>query len=732
MRPAVLPAALLALLLAAATLRADGVALSNLVLTTDRTVDCTSHQTIAKGVWHEGMTDQQKCYAMWRFFLQRYMHKEDASLDGDGGNAAEHFIKTGYCVCGQWASLYAGCLADNGMTAAVTGLNGHNIDAVQYWGDWHAYDIDMCDLYVRADGIVANPYDIKRAKAPDSNYVFRAGAPIKSFPWYLGPDSVKGSIDLYSKVSIGEAFKAQTSRKWNYELALRPGQEMTWSWYGDPDVGFVCLSHLPDVRSRKNTKSLREYLEGDYDYYQEADGKAKWNWGYRRGGLRPNPLGSWNGNGGNGRLTMDLGADGFRNAQAMATAWENLAVKDGQLALQDATKSGSFTLAFGGPYIYGDAWVEKPLPEKGVKIECGVPGQSARPVYPGDAGVDDGQRIRLFNLVRRAGSFTLKVTMEAGAAPLAQFKAVGAFYLCHTILPAALRGKNQVSLRLANAPALAGTPLHVTYVYDQVDDNHKVLRIEKVLSFSPDTLAQSIDTGDKHWPLMREIRLRCGGPAPKASAPAAEAGELDWAAAPWDWIYHGVNFWNDFERGDRQGWAGQLTTHNAFAGDFSLDNSLTLTNGLRQLKLIRFGAFLNRDTKFRCQLWVKNISRLTITSRNQDEAKDNYYTKEFTTLKDGAWQPLELAMNDLTNGARHVQNNWFLANIYIQVFPAEGKQNQDVELMLDNAICWDGALTCDPLIDPEAAKKSLAADPIWNAKEPPKKVEEPKAEAPKP
>ena len=709
---------------------ADMATPSGIVLSNDRTVDCSSHQSIAKAIWHDDMNEQQKSYAMWRFFMGRFMHKEDAGLDTDGGNAVEHFTKTGYCVCGQWASLYAGCMADNGMTATVTGLNGHNINGVQYWGDWHAYDIDMCDLYVWSNGIVANPGDIKRAKDADGKYVFRSGAPIKSFPWYLGPDSIADSISLYANVSIGAPVAAQTTRKWNYNLSLRPGQEIIWSWYGDPDVGFVCLSHLPDVRSKKNTKSLHEYLEGDYDYYQEADGKPKWNWGYRRGGLRPNPIGSWNGNGGNGRLTMDLAADGFRNAQAMATAWDNLEVKDGKLALMDATQSGTFTLEFGGPYIYGDAWVEKPLPEKGLKIELIYDDHGPRTigVYPGGVSVDDGKRIRFFDQVRRSSSFSLKVTLDAGTPALAQFKAIGAFYLCNTVLPAAVKGKNQISLRLANPQSLATQPLHVTYVYDQVNDDHKIMHTEKVFTFGPDSLTQSLDTGDKHWPLMREIRMRCGGATPKAPAPAEEKGELDWAAAPWDWIYNGVNFWNDFERGDRQGWSGQLTTKNTFNGsDFSLDNSLMQTNGLRQLKLIRFGSFLNRDTKFKCQLWVKNISKLSISTRNQDPGKKAipYYAKTFTNLKDGVWQPFEVAMNALEqedNSGNKVQNNWFLSNIYMQVWPADGKENKDVEFMIDNAVCWDGELKIDPCSDPDAAKKSLADDPIWNAKKP-----EPKA-----
>jgi hypothetical protein len=139
--------------------------------------------------------------------------------------------------------------------------------------------------------------------------------------------------------------------------------------------------------------------------------------------------------GGNGRLIFDLGAAGFKNALDLASASENLEVKDGKLALADPAKAGTLTLDFKLPYAYGDAWVEKPLPEKGLKLAL-----NDTQVYPGGAGVDDGQRIRLFDLVRGRSGFTLKATLEAGAAPLEQFKAVGAFHLAHTVLPAVLKG----------------------------------------------------------------------------------------------------------------------------------------------------------------------------------------------------------------------------------------------------------------------------------------------------
>ncbi len=703
---------------AAATARGqDGAVLRGVVLTTDRTVDATSNASIAKGLLAPPMTEQQKAYTLWRFFVRRNRHKEKA-VQQDPGNAAELMTKTGYALCGTWADTFAALAADAGLTSTRVALNGHWVTAVKYWGDWHAYDADMLAVYAKAGGVVASPGQIRRLKDAEGKYVLRNGPPVKSFPWYMGSDSIKGTAALYSRTSVGSPYPKK-DRKWKYDLRLRTGTEISWSWYGDPDVGFVSVTHLPNVRSKRKLKNLREYLEGDFDYYTQQPGKRAWSWGYRRGGLPGNPLSSWNGINGNGRLTFDLGRDGFRHALAMAQEATGLAVSDGKLCLADPDKAGSLVLDFALPYPYGDAWIEKPLPTEGVKVELSLDGKRYRQVYPG-GGADDGKRIRLFDFVRGKCGFRLKLTLLPGCKPLASFRAVGAFHHNFMVLPALLKGRNAVSIRLKNPDLLAANPLHVAYVYDQVGDDRKVSRHRRTLTFSPGKLTAAVDTGAKHWPLMREIVMRCGGEKPPAAKPAPETGELDWSAAAWDWSYWGVNFWNDFERGDRHGWRGRLTTKNTYAGsDFALDNSLMSADGSRQLKLIRAGAFLNRDSKFRCRLYVDSVKDLRFYSRNQGDSV--YYEKTFTGFKQGQWQTFEAAFNDLSHPKepdKKVRNGWFMANIYMVVRPAEGKERKDVQLLVDDIICYDGRLKHDPFLDAEAPAKALAEDPIWTARAP--------------
>jgi len=685
--------------------------LRGVVLTTDRTVDMTSNEAIIRSVCKEGMTPQQKCIALWRTIVLRGIHKGNPPFE-DRGNIAELMTKYGQALCGTYAYNFAQLVAGTGMPAARVGLKGHWVTAVKYWGGWHTYDVDMWNYYAKADGVVAAPGEIRRLKDKDGRYVLRYGPPVRSYPWYIGSETLKGLFSLYAVTSIGNPYPRERKWKWKYGLTLRPGQEIILSWYPDPDVGFVCVTHVPRVRSPRKHRTLREYLEDDYDYYRRKAGKKKWHWGYRRGGLRSNARQSWNGVGGNGRVVFDLLREGGKYALAMAASHENLAVRDGRLVLTDPGKGGWFVLDFDTPYVYGDGWVEKPVPPGVEKIEV-FDGRAWRTVYP-RGGVDDGKRIRLFDVMRGKSHVKMKVSLKPGAEPVKRFTAVGVFHLNYKCLPGLVKGKNTVRIRLSDPEALASFPLYVTYVYDMVDEKGKILRHEKVLAFTRDRREVTVDMGMRHWPLNRGIRLVCGGAPPREHPPVEETGELDWGGVPWTWTYWRVNFWNDFERGDRVGWKGRLCTENPYRGDFCLDNSLMSPDGSRQLKFIWFGAWLNRDTRFRCMVYVKNVGKIVAYVRAQ---KDGSYPQvEIGNLKDGEWQPLEFRVNDCSlKGKNHPRNGDFMTNIYLLAEPAPGKAKKDVVFKIDDTVCWDGELPCDPFAGPEAFEEALGKDPAWNA-----------------
>ncbi|MFH1707828.1 MAG: hypothetical protein ABIF71_07915 [Planctomycetota bacterium] len=330
--------------------------------------------------------------------------------------------KTAYTLCGSWGNHYAALAADAGLTASTVYLNGHVVAAVEYWGQWHMIDPDMWDLYPRADGILASPMEIRDLKNTDGSWTLRTGPPVKSYPWYIGPDTLDGVAAMYDKAAVNAPYKPHPWN-WTYDLRLKPGMEIEWSWYPDPDIGSVSLSHVPDVRNPRGHKELGAYLKDTYDYYTNTDGKPAWSWGGRRGGLAPNPLGEWAGTCGTGRLVFDLGRDTWAHALDMMASSNNVTVQADGIGLADPAQSGSFELDFKLPYQYGDAWmIDKPLPEQGLTVELAGKDGQFRPVYP-QGGTDDGKRIRLFDQVRGLSAFRLRVTLAAGAAPFASFHA---------------------------------------------------------------------------------------------------------------------------------------------------------------------------------------------------------------------------------------------------------------------------------------------------------------------
>ena len=160
-------------------------------------------------------------------------------------------------------------------------------------------------------------------------------------------------------------------------------------------------------------------------------------------------------------------------------------------------------------------------------------------------------------------------------------------------------------------------------------------------------------------------------------------------------------------------------TNTAGGSDLALDNSLMGSDGSRQLKLIRYGAFLNRKTRFRCKVFLGGAKHLWVYSRNQ--ADQAYYEKTFEDIPQGRWTTLEFAFSDLQHpkdATKKVQDGWFMANLYLVARPAEGKARKDVQLLLDDIICYDAPLKHDPFKDPEAPAKALLENPIWTARGP--------------
>jgi hypothetical protein len=144
---AALRCALATLLVALAGTAADA-AVRGPWVTTDRTVDCSSFESIARDILEPDMTDEQKAIAMYNFFRQQVYHYQNLPESREP-------LKTvnimGNTLCGSQATCMKGLLTSIGLKTRVVSHPGHTFYEVFYDGQWHGYDT-MTNFYVFTRG----------------------------------------------------------------------------------------------------------------------------------------------------------------------------------------------------------------------------------------------------------------------------------------------------------------------------------------------------------------------------------------------------------------------------------------------------------------------------------------------------------------------------------------------------------------------------------------------------
>src|SRR5262245_59501248 len=106
-------------------------------VTTDRTVDCSSYESILKGVLKDGMTDEQKAIALYSFFRQRVYHYQNTPESRD---PIKCINVIGNTLCGSQATCMKGLLEAAGIKAHVVSHPGHTFYEAFYDNKWHGYD----------------------------------------------------------------------------------------------------------------------------------------------------------------------------------------------------------------------------------------------------------------------------------------------------------------------------------------------------------------------------------------------------------------------------------------------------------------------------------------------------------------------------------------------------------------------------------------------------------------
>lgn len=149
-------------------------------VTTDRTVDCSSLETIVRDVIKPGMNNEQKAIALFEFYRHLVFHHYNTR---DSRHPIKLFNILGYTLCGSQGTTFCALARKAGFEARVVSVPGHTFSEVKYDGRWHAFDTFM-NFYVWTRGENRHIADLDELKK-DPSLATKAEAEGRACPGFL-------------------------------------------------------------------------------------------------------------------------------------------------------------------------------------------------------------------------------------------------------------------------------------------------------------------------------------------------------------------------------------------------------------------------------------------------------------------------------------------------------------------------------------------------------------------
>jgi len=207
---------------------------AGIVIDTDRSVNCTSLKSIVADVCQGCKTDQDKAIAIYNFMVRTvwmpwHSHRP-LELSPDGrllfvNDPVKYIVVYGYCGCGPQAGVHGALCEAAGLKFRLLNPGfGHVSGEVGWGGKWHwmdvwlpAYVTDEKGQIYSYDEIMADRTRFTRAKAE--------GRVPENFMVNYNAD-VKAIINAKGHKPGGRPYRQRYVEK----LSLRPGEKVTWLW----------------------------------------------------------------------------------------------------------------------------------------------------------------------------------------------------------------------------------------------------------------------------------------------------------------------------------------------------------------------------------------------------------------------------------------------------------------------------------------------------------------------
>jgi len=469
--------------------------ITDVKVTTNRSVDCSSFQTIARDLFRDCKTDEAKAIAAWYFVRRTHFHwpkiPNVSSLD--------LLNSFGFGLCWHQSWAFGQICAAGGLKARTMHLKGHVMAEVWYDEAWHLFDCQVGWFAYRKDkSAVASCSEMRKDMSIVRDAVREGRA---SKPFFQCRDDPRGGADYAKTARPGHTPKVPKSR---LVINLRRGESITRMW-GNEGKGWhppgetkwtaprhTCLSQIVDKNDPVNWPYWKPYAkvrrkEGDPVVY-----------GVKRYF-------------GNGRLVYapDLGSDAFKDATAKGGV-KNIRV-DGGLGPAKAGEPASVTFVVECPYVMVDAWLDLAALRKTKHdaLAVQVKGKKGgwREVWrAGQTGKLTADKVSLKDAARSAKRYFVRIDMKAAADPAAvrldKLTVTSVFLNNFYALPHFVPGRNVVHVTAGKGADLAANLLTLDYVWEEAGRERTLRRRIDKLPFEC-----VVNVAGKELPRMKSVTL---------------------------------------------------------------------------------------------------------------------------------------------------------------------------------------------------------------------------------
>jgi hypothetical protein len=382
------------------------------VVTTDRTVDSSSLETIVRDVLRisGARTNDEKAIALYEYLHQAIFHRA-CPVEGKPQTVGPLKMLNvyGWSLCGSQHTALKALYETAGWKCRYLGWPGHSTIEVFYDGRWHYLDVFLkCYFWSKDKTHITSQEEI----AADPSIVLDAVKEGRAAPQHLccgdSPEDVvkgcKARVDYGDSKGWGEL--TWRDEGYSAQITLPVGARLRLDWSGTADGFVVSIPHGPPV----HTCGIKEFVN------DRKLGPLFEHYGPR----------SWS----NGRFEYSPRFD--RPAEIRDVAIQNAKTEDGRLTATNGKGTTIFKILLPYPFVNADIRATFDGGDGSLSISLNE-GRTWSPINEGD----------VTRLVRQKYKVWIKAEFPSA---LTQFQFTATVEHNRGVLPYLVNGKNRVTV----------------------------------------------------------------------------------------------------------------------------------------------------------------------------------------------------------------------------------------------------------------------------------------------